>query len=622
MIRRLLFLAALYTFPFGFCQEKSLYWRDVTVNARLDADGKLHIEERQAMVFTGDWNGGERNFRKFLGQQLELERITRVDPGTGEEHELSRGDLSEVDQYKWYDSNTIRWRSHLPDDPPFNNTGITYVLYYTMSNILVPKDGRYVLDHDFIFPQRSGVIQSFTLNLTLDPVWEPLKEFEPPAGVGPIPPGQSYVVTIPLRYGGEGKPAAVHFGVAPPLRYAFLLVFLAAIFLLLILFYRREKSLGRFEPPAPVSSINDAWVETNILQLSPELAGAIWDESVGSAEVAAVLARLVVEGKLQSEVQGKKGSTVLHLKLIDRGGLAGYEKDLVDALFFDGGAETDTERVKKHYQSAGFDPASKIKAPLEKEMAKVLGPTTPGFRPLRIPTLILILAGLAMVAAGCLSGVYDLVTGLVGAAQIFALYIVSRIMAGFWRKRLVRQLPHFIYLMIPQALMVILLGLVLFSGFFRAGAWTLAGLMLLAAGAFNSILNAAKSRENAAQIAFRRRFAAAREYFRAQLSSPNPALRDSWYPYLLAFGLGESVDRWFNAYGRQATGVNSIGTSMSGSGSGGTSWTGGGGAFGGAGASASWAVAAGSMAAGVAAPGSSSGGGGGGSSGGGGGGGW
>ena len=622
MKRTFLFLTIFLLPNLAAGQERSLYWRDLTVNARLDADGKLHVEERQAMVFTGDWNGGERIFRLVLGQKFELESLSRVDPATGEEHELTRGDLSEVDQYKWHDSNTLRWRSRRPEDDFFNETELVYVIRYTQSNILQPQGGRYLLDHDFIFPDRSGEIRSFSVNLDFDPAWRPAREFDLPSGIGPIPPGQGYVVTVPLIYEGAGIPAAVRFGTPAAARYALLLILAAAIALLLVLFHRREESLARFAPLVPVSSINEPWVETNILQLSPELVGAIWDESVGAAEVAAVLARLVVEGKLQSEVRGKKGSTELHLKLVDRAGLAGYEQDLVNALFFDGGTETDTERVKDHYHKTGFDPASKIKAPLEKEMAEVLGPTAPGSKPSRIPTLVLLLAGLALVVIGCFSGVYDLVIGIVGAAQIFALYIVSRIMAGFWRKRLVRQLPYFIYLMIPQALMALLLGPLLFSGFFRAGAWTLAGLTLLAIGAFNSVLNAAKSRENAAQIAFRKKFAAAREYFRAQLSGAKPALRDSWYPYLLAFGLGESVDRWFNAYGGQAAGMHSIGTSVSGSGSGGTSWTGGGGAFGGAGASASWAVAAGSMAAGVAAPSSSSGGGGGGSSGGGGGGGW
>src|SRR5207245_1133767 len=54
-------LAALLLAPSaGHGQARSLYWRSLEVSARLDADGRLHVSERQAMVFSGDWNGGER----------------------------------------------------------------------------------------------------------------------------------------------------------------------------------------------------------------------------------------------------------------------------------------------------------------------------------------------------------------------------------------------------------------------------------------------------------------------------------------------------------------------------------------------------------------------------------
>src|SRR6185312_6110472 len=43
----------------ALAQEKSLHWAALAVHAQLDAMGVLHVEERHAMVFTGDWNGGE-----------------------------------------------------------------------------------------------------------------------------------------------------------------------------------------------------------------------------------------------------------------------------------------------------------------------------------------------------------------------------------------------------------------------------------------------------------------------------------------------------------------------------------------------------------------------------------
>ncbi|HYO77144.1 MAG TPA: hypothetical protein VE010_11830, partial [Thermoanaerobaculia bacterium] len=159
---------------------------------------------------------------------------------------------------------------------------------------------------------------------------------------------------------------------------------------------------------------------------------------------------------------------------------------------------------------------------------------------------------------------------------------------------------------------------ILFALFF----WTLALAKL--------VLDLLKITDAPAKIAYRKRIAATRQYFIDQLQLPNPELRDEWFPYVLAFGLGPQVDRWFSSFGATSSSSSSFASSSfsssSSSSSSTPSWTGGGGAFGGAGASGSWALAAGAMAAGVSAPSSSgsgsSGGGGSSSSGGGGGGGW
>jgi predicted amidohydrolase len=40
--------------PAALPAQKSLHWRRLEVAARLDAQGVLHVAERQAIVFTGD----------------------------------------------------------------------------------------------------------------------------------------------------------------------------------------------------------------------------------------------------------------------------------------------------------------------------------------------------------------------------------------------------------------------------------------------------------------------------------------------------------------------------------------------------------------------------------------
>ena len=63
---------------------KSLHWESIEVDARLDADGVLHVRERQVMVFSGAWNGGWRAFDMRPWQEVKLNSITRIDqPGAG-----------------------------------------------------------------------------------------------------------------------------------------------------------------------------------------------------------------------------------------------------------------------------------------------------------------------------------------------------------------------------------------------------------------------------------------------------------------------------------------------------------------------------------------------------------
>ena len=61
------------------------------------------------------------------------------------------------------------------------------------------------------------------------------------------------------------------------------------------------------------------WLHENLLSWKAEEAGAAWDDRVEAPEVAALLARLVTEGKIASRVESKSGflskKQVLHLTL-------------------------------------------------------------------------------------------------------------------------------------------------------------------------------------------------------------------------------------------------------------------------------------------------------------------
>ena len=626
-------------------QSRELSWPVISVEARLDSAGRLQVVERQTTLFTGDWNGGERSFNVRRGQALELSRIARVDSATGAEVELRAGDLSDVDQFDWVNGNTLRWRSRLPSDPPFNGTAITYVLEYTWSNILVPmEDGRFLLDHDFAFTDRSGSIDRFTLELVLDRAWTPPGDFrgrlsDPNRGsfIGhDLAPGAGFVIHAPLTWRGAGRPAAVDYGASGTARLLLAGLLLAPLLPLGLRLAKRERALGRFAPLPAARTVDEAWLGANVLAFLPEVVGSAWDDSTGAAEVAATLARLVQEGKVTSSVRtGGRGlfaRDVLHLRLVQpRSSFTGHERALIDGLFVSG-EDTDTTKVRTHYKSKGFDPSALIRKPLA-----ILVDATPGTgttlpKPSRRVSLALLVVAVVSLVVGLLLRPQDTPRALTGMGIAIAVYLLSLLQAAFWRRRVARLGVHSLRFLLPLGAMVVAMTWLLLAPPSRAGAPVLAGLTLLCLAIVNSVLNQAMARQSIERIALRKSMAAARDHFRRELRRDKPALRDEWFPYLIAFGLGPHIDKWFRAFGAARTAAAHApamtSSSRSSAPAASSSWTGfgGGGGFSGGGTSASFASAFGAMGASVPKPSSGGsgggGGGGGGSSGGGGGGGW
>ncbi len=342
-----------------------------------------------------------------------------------------------------------------------------------------------------------------------------------------------------------------------------------------------------------------------------------------------MLARLSAEKKISTEASGKKLSMRL---LVPVSQLHGYDQDLVQALFFGGRKETDTDAIKAHYKASGFDPSSKIKPDLEAKLkthadfqdkAEVSGGRL---------TALLFLAGFAVHGWAVFTDAEELGTAIGSVITYFVAYGIGALCAWAYQKR-VDRLDAWspLFLWVP-ALLFWFAWMGVREGS-RSPAIVVVGSMLLRLAVVSGVFFIAKTRNGPRRIARRKALASARRYFADELRSPNPRLKDEWFPYVVAFGLTSEADRWFKAHGAAAA-ASAASTTWRGSSSGSSSsspstgggWTGGGGAFGGAGASGTWAVAAGALAAGVSSPSSSSsgggGGGGGGSSGGGGGGGW
>ncbi len=615
--------------------EKTLSWPRMDVRADLRADGSLHVIERQAMLLSGDWNGGERGFNIRQGQTLELIGINRI---AGDKRiPLREGPLDAIDQWSRSEDNLFRWRSRMPADPPFENQTLTYELEYVLRSIIQGKEplfgeGRWLeLAHDFAFSDRPGSIDLFTLDLRLDPSWKVLEGDPLRAEVSRIPPGMTHPVKLKLA---GGRAIDVAFPPSRGLRFLLLLFLTIAFVVSFFWLGLHERARGRFLP-IDQGTIDAQWIESLLLRFKPEVIGAIWDEAVGAAEVAALLARMTHEKKIGSRVEQKKSlldsEPVLHLQLlVDRNALTGYERSLIKAMFFDGDS-TSTEAIATHYATAGFDPADKIRPGVQKLLAEIPDwkeSKRKWFGPVFLPLVPLTL--LTVAATANLQGDSD---GLALALGTVVNVLAAPMLAGsayVW-SRSVKFLSIGFILAVIVALSF-LGNMLLWALPITAGAVTLPTLLALTAGGLYGIWLLCwfgRSTQSRAKILLRKEFTVARDYFTDQLQSPTPKLKDSWYPYLLAFGLGENADRWFRSHGA-ASGSSPVHAGQntspgSGGGSSPIQWSGGGGAFGGAGASAGWAAAAGTMAAGVQPPASSSSGGsssGGSSSGGGSGGGW
>ena len=617
--------------------QRSLHWRDVAIDARLTEDGTLRVVETQTIVFTGPWNGGERRFDVRPRQHFRFEGIRRVD-STGRAHVMHEGNLGVMDGYALVDGNTLRWRSRLPTDPPFNESPITYVLEYSYRNILVPDGRNWVLDHDFGFGDRSGVIENFSVTLhDLEPNWQPTMAFNGKWQGRNLLPGEGFVVRVPLRYVGDSE-LAVSTGADPIER-----ALLVGVTLLLLgsigkRLYTREKSTGRLDPLPSPDGVDEKWLEENVFVHLPEVVGAAWDNSTSAAEVAAVLARLVADGRMKSDVRdgGFFGGPVLHLELLaDRGRFHGYELKLIDALFERGETTTDTGRIRARYKRSGFDPSEKIRKPLQELVDAMVRANDP-HRSSPLPSLFAFLFSIPLLAAAVGREPADAPLVVGGAAAMIVCYFIALGGAAVWRNRIHDVGRAALWFLVPIGIPLVVLLTVLASGVTRASVLALAGLCCLWLALANSVFNQARSRESLDRIALRRRLAVARSYFIRELRRDEPRLKDAWFPYLIAFGLGKHMDRWFAAFGGESepmlstVGYSSGSGSHGGHGHSGGGWTGfgGGAGFSGGGSSGSWTTAVGVMAAGVSAPSSSSGGGGsgggggGGSSGGGGGGGW
>ena len=384
---------------------------------------------------------------------------------------------------------------------------------------------------------------------------------------------------------------------------------------------------------------DEAWLREHVLSHPAEVIGAAWDDGIGSAEVVALLARMVSEGKLESDVSS--GSSMsLRLK-VDRETLQGYERQLIDKLFFNNRVTTNTDLVKQHYRERGFNPTEAIRTGVAARLDALL-PTR------QMPVFAFLIGLLALLACGllvidCLRGDTDTRAAVAVGVGGLILIGLGAGLGGRFRGRLDWGPVAGLLTLLPALAAVAVAAWFLWAyaglGYYQASSWFITATTAMALAVLFATMGSMRSRQRRDGVVFRKRLTAARAFFERELTAERPALKDDWFPWLLAFGLGKQMADWsvrhVDARTISRSGMSSSSDSWvpgSDNSGGSSGWSGfAGGRSGGASASASWASAAESIAAGVSPPSStgssdggssSSGSSSGGSSGGGGGGGW
>jgi hypothetical protein len=610
-------LIAILFLLFASCvSARSLYWPSVAVDARLDSDGILQVIETQTYDLDGEWNGGERLFNIRTGQSLRLEGVERVDGSRV--IALTQGNLDAVDQYALIDGSTLRWRSRLANDPPFQHAKLVYRIRYSLQGILRGQGKEFDLSHDFAFPARPGRIERFTLDLALDDVWFGLSKQH--IERQDLQPGESVVVRATLTYRGNSVPSGVVIRPTNWVGWATLALLIVGVGGLLRLFVRSESQVGRIGSLVSIAEIDDAWLLNHVFSRKPEVVGAALHGEAGASEVAALIASLQRENIIKTSVESRfmrKPKLVMSL-LGDRESLTGYRSRIVNALFFNNRKNTDTDALRKHYKGRGLNLAAMLQAGITNDLARLPGWTNT-MHPVDWQRNMTMLAGGfgVLVLGGFLGGPNsaDLASfmGFIGLISMALGSLAARLNSSAVDRLVLR----FSLVGLFGGPIVAFVGYyAYYASDFRYSAIELVACVIWAMAIVQHVLNLLRTDEHPKKVTFRRQLLAARRYLKHQLRQATPQLEDQWFPYLIALGLGRNVDRWFRAYGAANTGktgfemssADTSSTSRSSSAATGpiSPWTGGGGLSGGAGASGSWAVAAGAIGAGISSPGSSS----------------
>ena len=215
---------------------------------------------------------------------------------------------------------------------------------------------------------------------------------------------------------------------------------------------------------------------------------------------------------------------------------------------FGDNTQTSTELVQRHYKKKGFDPTEVIRAGLKARAAAIL---PAGRTPWSVPLFAtaLYVGGAVLVAREWMNG---RITYHRGRPVRHSACCPSSSSRG---ERVCASAPTFSGVrsrrcraccLAPWRLSLRALYLWRWadSGDVPVSDGFVVGIVMLALSVLYAGVGALKSTQHRAALAFRKMLASGREFFIAELAKERPALRDEWFPWVLAFGLGKQMDDW------------------------------------------------------------------------------
>lgn len=545
--------------------EGVLRWHDLDVQARLDADGVLHVTEQATLLAFGSVPTAARALRGWIGTTIRVARVARAEGGTSVpvRHEV-------VD-----DGFTLRWVVQAPGAAPFApDTRLVYRIDYTVSGGVIPAWGvprfgsasaippffldpriraaelwrawrlaprgwarPHLVDYDFspLNVGGDGTVDHASVAIAFDRVWGSAQPFR--REWRPVAAGVDLRGPIAIDFRGDTPPAAVSRALHAAWLAPLVLLPAASLGLWGAALARRWRQKRRYEQ----EPMDAGWIDLHVTRKEPGEIRMLVEGTTGGrfyGGARATLEEMARQGRI--EAREEAGAERLQLRA-ERHRLTPWERAIVESLF--GTSDTvDVGDAERRAREGSLDLDAVGGRAYEAAQLKATR-----FDRRAIPTAALVLLGVGLMLGTLQTGGFAaLAAGLVVGSFV---YQASGLVGT--RASLPAHLPlaPLVLLLVP-----VLLFAAAFALFFLgvlAHPTALAGLAAFWLGLINSLLNKTAPPWSEAVQEARYGLDRARRHIAAELRQPVPSLDGRWLPWILALGLEEDVKAsgWTGAAG-------------------------------------------------------------------------